>query len=285
MQHYQHDHSEEFLPLLRLNRRFPSAVLYGPKQYGGLEFPEMRTLQDQLQLDYILKQLRWDKTVANDFLVTLDTVQLATGLTSPILEYTDPPVAYLDKSFIIDLRHRLRTIDATVWIEDAWTPKLQRLGDESLMERFCSIPGITTSQLKHANTVRLHLRVVTIADISDNTGTFIPHGMLNGDWQAGSDLKWPHQPCPPKTYFATFRRLLRKTFCTNTPIHHHYNDSMNLDCPLGDWLPVQRNVWSLAYKTKDELYWRTKDDWDLHVLKRSTISGFYHHSQSLKTYH
>jgi hypothetical protein len=271
-----------FLPLLRLNRHFPGAVLYGPKHFGGLEFPEIRTLQDQIQLDYIIKQLRWDKTVANDFLVTLDTVQMATGLTSPILECTNPPVTYLDKSFIIDLRHRLRKIDATVWIEDAWMPKLQRVGDESLMERFCSIPGIKPSQLKHANIVRLYLRVITIADLSETSGTYIPHGMLNGDWQAGSDLKWPHQPCPPKSYFATFRRLLRKSFCTNTPIHHHHNDSMNLDRPLGDWLPVQRNVWSLAYKTKDKIYWRAKDDWDLHVLTRSTVSGFYHHSHITK---
>ncbi len=123
-----------FLPLLRLNRHFPGAVLYGPHRYGGMEFPEMNTLQDQLQLDYLTKQLRWDKIVANDFLVTLDTVQLASGFTSPILEFTDPPVTYLDKSFIIALRHRLKRMDAAVWIEHSWTPQLQRIGDESLME-------------------------------------------------------------------------------------------------------------------------------------------------------
>ena len=47
-------------------------------------------------------------------------------------------------------------------------------------------------QLKQANTVWLYLRVVTITDLSNTKGTFIPNGMLNGDWQAGSNLKWPY---------------------------------------------------------------------------------------------
>jgi hypothetical protein len=54
--------------------------------YGGMEFPEISTLQDQVQIDYLLRQLRWDKVVANDFLVTLDSVQLCSSFTRPILE-------------------------------------------------------------------------------------------------------------------------------------------------------------------------------------------------------
>lgn len=274
---------QSFLPLIRLNRHFPSAVLYGPHQYGGMEFPDVYTMQNQLQIEYIIKQLRWKKTVANDFLVTLDNVQICTGFTHPMLEMTHHTITYLETSFIVDLHRRLGEMNATIWVEDAWTPKLQRLGDEALMERFISVPGVTTSQLRQANTVRIYLRVVTIADLANDTGRYIPSGMLNGDWQAGSDLKWPYQPCPPKPYFNTFRRLLRKTFCTNTPIDHHYNDSMDLDQPLGKWLPVQRNTWSPAYRTADALYWRVQDDWDLYVLTKSTVSGFYHFSHTTRT--
>ncbi len=36
-------------------------------------------------------------------------------------------------------------------------------------------------------TVRLYLRVITIADLTDPEGSTIPDGMLTGDWQAGSD--------------------------------------------------------------------------------------------------
>jgi len=68
-----------------------------------------------------------------------------------------------------------------MWIEDAWQPKLQRIGDESIMEHFSQIPKITKVQLKLANSIRLYLRVVTIADLTDPQGISIRDGMLTGD--------------------------------------------------------------------------------------------------------
>jgi hypothetical protein len=88
---------------MRFNRNFPSAVLYGPMEYGGMEFPETGTLQDQVQLDYLVKQLRWDRTVANYFLVTLDWVQMCSGFVEPILESTKGRIEYLSQSYIIEL--------------------------------------------------------------------------------------------------------------------------------------------------------------------------------------
>ncbi len=46
-----------FVPPMRFNRHLPSAVLYGPMSMGGMEFPEMYTMQDQAQISYIIKQL------------------------------------------------------------------------------------------------------------------------------------------------------------------------------------------------------------------------------------
>lgn len=46
------------VPRLRINRNFPTPLLYGPLEFGGLEFPDTATLQDQVQLDYLIKQLR-----------------------------------------------------------------------------------------------------------------------------------------------------------------------------------------------------------------------------------
>jgi hypothetical protein len=57
--------------------------------------PDVVTLQDQVQLEFLMKQLRWDKMVIIIFLVALDTVQLCSGLTSPILECTQGTIAYL----------------------------------------------------------------------------------------------------------------------------------------------------------------------------------------------
>ena len=208
-----------------------------------MEFPETGSLQDQVQLDYLIKQLRWDKTVANNFLVTLDLVQMCSGFTEPILESTEGHISYLQQSYIIELRHRLHDMNARLWIEKKWTPSLQRENDASLMQVFLTCPEISRAMLKRANAVRIFLRVVTITDLADVGGTFIPAGILTGKWQAGSDYKWPFQPMPPASFWSTFRRCLRLTFCTNTPPHSHPTHSLRLDQPLGKWHSVPRNTW------------------------------------------
>jgi hypothetical protein len=185
---------------MRLNRHFPSAVLYGPLKYGGMEFPNAHTLQTTVQVKYLLKQLRWDKSVANDIIVTLDSIQLNAGLSSPILEDVSQPITYLGHSYFLSLRQRLAELQASFWIEEVWRPKPQREGDQFLMDYFTRIPGITTADLRKANAVRLYLRVLTISDLADPTGRFIPDGMLTGDWQAGSDIYWPHQVNPPQNF-------------------------------------------------------------------------------------
>lgn len=270
------------VPRVRLNRNFPSAVLYGQMEFGGLEFPEVYTLQDQVQLDYLIKQLRWDHTVANDFLVTLDSVQMCSGFTSPILEATTEPMAYLSASYIIDLRRRMAEMKAFLWIEDVWTPKLQREGDMALMQKFLQCPQISRAMLRQANAVRLYLRVVTIADLADAGGTFIPAGMLTGKWRAGSDLKWPYQPLPPAKFWSAFRRCLRLTFSTKTPPYHHPTHSLDLDCKLGKWFDVPRNTWYAAYRTESGVIWRDEEDGSMYQMKPSLVKGFHHIDHSIR---
>jgi hypothetical protein len=106
-----------------------------------MEFLNVFTLQLQTQLLYLLKQLRWNKTVANDIRVTLETTQLCSGLINPIMEFVSPPISYLGSS------------NASLWIEDIWTPILQHDGDASLMEAFLSIPGVMNCTLRRADTV------------------------------------------------------------------------------------------------------------------------------------
>ena len=265
-----------FLPITRFNRNFPSAVLYGPIDYGGMEFIETYTLQDQVQLDYLVKQLRWDRVVANDFLVALDSVQLCSGFVEPILEAVDDAIDYLSPSYIISLRTRLREMKAYVWIEKSWTPKLQREGDRSIMQVFVQCPTISRAMLRQANAVRLYLRVVTIADLADVGGSFIPSGMLTGKWTAGTDLKWPYQPKPTATAWSTFRRCLRLTFCTNTPPYSRPSHSLELDSRLGRWLDVKRNTWFQVYRSKTDVIWREEEEGKLFQMKPSTVSGFHH---------
>ena len=154
-------------------------------------------------------------------------------------------------------------------------PSLQREGDASLMERFMTIEWATQSILRKVNDVQLYLRVVTIADLADESGQVIPDGILCGDWQAGSDLVWPRQPNPPKSHWALFWRCLRHTFCVGTSPYQLAYKGMQLDVPLGRWYTVERNTWYRCYKSEECLYFRGPSEDILQRFKKSSAPGFY----------
>ena len=263
-----------FVGPMGMNSNYPSAVLYGPAEYGGMEFPEVYSLQDQVQFPYLIRQLRWDKDVANDFLVVLDRAQLVSGFVRPILEVTKPRFDLFNNSFILDLRRRLSEIDASLWIERAWTPSLQREGDSSIMERISSLSGMTLRKLYRVNACRLYMRVITISDLVNESGTHIPDNMLEGEWQAGSDLLWPRQESPPKPWWALFRQCLRRGYATSTNPHQPSSYSMKLDYPLGRWRDVPRSTWYSHYYDGTSVYTRDIDG-VIHRLSRTRVSGFY----------
>ena len=124
------------------------------------------------------------------------------------------------------------------------------------MEEISNLNGITKGQLKQVNAVRLYLRVITIADLTEETGTFVPAGILTGNWQAGTNLEWPRQNKPPPRAWNTFRKCVKAAFCSRTPPYQRAHHSMDLDQPLGRWHHVERNTWWPCYMTKSEIYRR-----------------------------
>ena len=94
---------------------------------------------------------------------------------------------------------------------------MQREHDKSVIEKITRLKEITKGKLKQVNTVRLWLRVVTVADMANEAGTNIMDNMMSGQWKAGTDLKWPKEYCPRKSYWSTFRRCLRRAFSPQTP--------------------------------------------------------------------
>ena len=127
--------------------------------------------------------------MANDLLVTLDNIQLAAGFIRPILEDTNRRLDYIDQGWLTSMRKRFGEVDITIWIEEAWQPELQRLNDAVIMELFADYLETTSRGLEQCNQVRLYLRVITIADITHESGEYIPDHTLTGKWQSGSDLE------------------------------------------------------------------------------------------------
>jgi hypothetical protein len=163
---------------MTMNWHTPRAIVHGPLKYGGMTMTDCYTRQSQHHMKYMLKQLRWDETIAGDILTTLENIQLATGFTSPILEATSLPIDYIDQGWILDLRSRLDEIGASLWVEDAWQPPLQRENDVSLMEKFLQV-CTTKSQQKqlhavlHWQTSQTHREYIYLATDSQEIGGLI----------------------------------------------------------------------------------------------------------------
>lgn len=77
---------------LHINRHFPKKVLYCSHARGGLNFPSFRILQAQQGLLTMIKHFRWNKTIGKDMLSALSSVQLISGLVTPIFEDVTTPL-------------------------------------------------------------------------------------------------------------------------------------------------------------------------------------------------
>ena len=202
------------LPKLKMSRKAPGAVVHGPMEMGGMEWLELYTKQNQLQVPYLMKQVRHGGPVAEWLHMVMANTQLRTGLMKPIFNSMGTKIECMGNYFMISLRNRMEEIGATFWLEKAWVPKLQLKRDESLMERFVATRGINVPMLQRANQVRLWLRVITIADLAHVSGKYIADNMMTGEWRAGSNLLWPNVAKPNQRVWKTFCKCVKMAFCT-----------------------------------------------------------------------
>ncbi len=121
----------------------------------------------------------------------------------------------MEDGWLLHLRQRLAHLNGSIWVEEAWTPKLQRVGDASIMEALTNLSDVTTGELIAANNCRMYLRVITLSDIVTLDGRIIDKGLIDGSTRTDSQLRWPMQPKPTAQMLDTFRRLLKRAFSTN----------------------------------------------------------------------
>ena len=246
------------LPKMSINSRTSRAVVYGPTILGGMNFPCIQTTQDRLGIMNLLKHLRHDSEIGTDIRALISAHQLHSGALSPILDDPTLELPHMINGWIKSIRSGLRRLNGQLWIEGAWTPERQRVGDVSLMEAFCRLPRVTRDQLEKANHCRLFLRAITLSDITTMDGDYIPQEYMNGTVRLDSPLLWPRQPQPTKKMWNIFRRLIREAFCT---LHNYRSpDPYKLDSPLGRWRHASPHTYHSAYRTSDRLYLKCRCD-------------------------
>jgi hypothetical protein len=106
-----------FLSQMGYNRNMPRAVVFGPKQFGGLGLAHLAIEQGLSQVCFLLQHIRCKKTTKSAYQIALDWYQLAAGISKPILEDTRPLPYIVGGQLIDSLRSFLHMLGAKVTIE------------------------------------------------------------------------------------------------------------------------------------------------------------------------
>ena len=111
------------MPRIVLNKNTPKAILYGPLEMGGLNYPQFEAIQTSRSKVYMIKQLIWEKDMYEDLRVNIEMTQSMSGLELPVIEKVEVPVKYIPDTWILMVRERMKDIKAEMWIEDTCYPK------------------------------------------------------------------------------------------------------------------------------------------------------------------
>jgi len=176
----------------------------------------------------------------------------------------------------------LSRLDGQIAVKAALKMELQRVNDDSIMERGTDPKAGTKPKTRlMANEARIWMGVTSISDLANVDGTAIELSRLNGKWRAEveSHLTMPNQPQPSPEHFTELRRYLRKTFCKGMSPWSRQN--YKLDEPLGQWfVNRKRNIKYECYVSGRQVYWR--DEHGVYPCKRTPTSRIWEISREIK---
>ena len=236
--------------------------VYAPVNLGGIGYPCLESIQDYKGIQLFLRQLQWDQELSTDIRIVLSIAQLEPGYVTPILEDTTSKILHIEVGLIQHLRDRLGVMNGKILIEENWHPKLQRDGDQSIMEVVSKLPNIKKGTLLKVNQVQKYLRVITIAEMADFSGKHIPANRFNGRLRAKSTLNWPRQPPPTPEMWNLFRQIFKRAFCLKH-MFARITNAVNLDRPLGNWLNTERHINYEWYRTESIIFQRVDNSFQV----------------------
>jgi hypothetical protein len=215
--------------------------------------------------------LQWNQEIATDLRIVLSHAQMDSGFVTPLMESTIT-ASFIEEGHIRHLHERLVDLRGSIAIKNQWSPQLQRMYDQSIMETLCLLPGVTKRQLQKANHCRKWLRVITIAEVASIDGKTIPANRFTGRWRAKSNLNWQRQPMPTEGMWKTFRQLIKRAFCSKSG-YFPTTLPVPLDKPLGKWLNTTRHIEYNEYRTRTRIFIRDNNQFK-HYIEQSNANYF-----------
>ena len=148
-------------------------IVHGPYEHGGLQVPNLFTIQGIHKIKMFLGHMRKQDTSGKLLTIALGTVQQEVGISDPILTKSFSAYSFLvSHSWIKKLWRFLSTIEGSIKISDVWTPKPAYENDTNIMETVLTW-DISSSLKKKINLCRLYFRVYFLGEILDSSGSRI----------------------------------------------------------------------------------------------------------------
>jgi hypothetical protein len=209
------------------NRKTPSAIVYGPPTLGGIGMRHLFAEQGTMQAQIIVQHLRAFTQLGSTIMIQLNWAQLVAGRSKPILESPSETLPQLDSELWIQtLRQFLALSKITLHIKDIDTPYVKRVNDKILMDLTTNNQW-SKQEIQHINKCRLFLKVESLSDIANRSGTHLNDQCWNV--QLGTkrrDKLWPNQALPGKHSISIWKKFLKGQCMEN---------STQLRTRLGDW--------------------------------------------------
>ena len=245
------------------NNSFPRAVVYGPVSGQGLGVKNLYTTQCASHVALIIQHFHSQSVTGHLLRHSFELLQLEWGRKRlPLESYLTKRSNYVTKSwlqftwqFLTDNEIKLKTH------RDQLKPS--RVNDVFLMDEF--IGSFTVAELKRINECRMHLRALTLSDITGGTGNRITNKAWNGiqDDDRPSPYEWPATGVPTEKDWALWKKALRRLCCR----------SNILQTPLGEWMShTNEHPWKFYYiRARDYIIESDGDKWK--VYRRYRCQG------------
>jgi Reverse transcriptase (RNA-dependent DNA polymerase) len=197
----------------------PRAIVYAPLKYQGLGIPDIYIEQGLMKLMRLIKFGRKSRHLTSSLIRhNCEAMKMEMGMNGYLFHHDptiwDPIVTatWLKWTWKFAAQHRIHLRD------DLPDFPIKREHDEILMQQFGTM-GFRGQDLYKLNICRIHLKAITLSDITDGNGERITDAAWTGQLSSAmnTQYQWPIQPRPPETFWVIWRQATHG-FCERNQV-------------------------------------------------------------------
>jgi hypothetical protein len=230
------------LPKMGFNRHMPRLVIFGPKQYGGMDYFDLKVQQLHIHLKTTKGHMRRGDQVGNAIKANINALQLISGSANNILLQDPAKFNYINNKTSLEYIWQ-RSYEYKFRIHYSINiPEASFSLDIAIMDKVNEQENLSTQQKISINNCRLYYKVIYLGDMADEEGHYIRREYItHGKGQPVRTGLQINFPCPAAWQW--------KTSWTEFILKQFVNGNMSLAHTLGsrqpndnDTTPTQRFI-------------------------------------------